>query len=97
MLELTILLTLICASIDYKSLPYLVAKYITPDGENLALIMKFGKASIALLVGVYTWLALTFDANGMSGAARGLVIWLLLEVSLSLWVLYKRARKVKQG
>jgi len=74
MLELTIILTLICASIDYKGMPYLVAKYITPDGGELALIMNFGEASIAMLVGVYTWLALTFDANGMTGAARGLEI-----------------------
>jgi hypothetical protein len=97
MLELTIILTLICASIDYKALPYLVAKYITPDGGELAPIMIFGKASIALLVGVYTWLALTFDADGMTGAARGLAIWLLADVSLSLWVLYKRTRKSHTG
>jgi hypothetical protein len=92
---LTIALALICAAIDYKALPFLVVKYVKPTGGNLSHIMTFGKMTIALLVGVYTWLALIFNANGLHIAARVLVIWLFVDVSFSLWTLYRNARRGK--
>ena len=79
--------------LDYKNMPYLVGKYLTPDDGELTFVVKYGNALIALMVGVYSWLALTFNVNGMTGAARILEIWLLVEVFLSLSVLFKQDRE----
>jgi hypothetical protein len=92
LLLITIALALFCAAIDYKALPLLVARYVKPSGGNLSQLLKFGKMTISLLVGVYTWLALLFNANGLTIAARVLVIWLLVDVSFSLWTLFRKVR-----
>ena len=92
MLLLTIALALLCAAIDYKALPLLVARYVKPSGGNLSQLLRFGKMTISLLVGVYTWLALLFNAYGLTVAARVLVIWLLVDASFSLWTLFRKVR-----
>ena len=92
MLLITIALALLCAAIDYKALPLLVARYAKPSGGNLSQILNFGKATIALLVGIYTWLALLFNSYGLTVAARLLVIWLLVDASFSLWTLFRKVR-----
>jgi len=88
----TIALTLACAAIDFKALPLLVVRYVKPSGGNLSQILRFGKVTIALLVGIYTWLALVFNFYGLMVAAQVLVIWLLLDVSFSLWTLFRKVR-----
>ena len=92
LLLITITLALLCAVIDYKALPLLVARYVKPSGGNLSQLLRFGKMTIALLVGVYTWLALLFNAYGLPVAARVLVIWLLVDASFSLWTLFRKIR-----
>jgi hypothetical protein len=92
LLLLTIALALLCAAIDYKALPLLVARYVKPSGGNLSQLLRFGKMTIALLVGVYTWLALLFNAYGLTAAARVLVIWLLVDASFSIWTLFRKVR-----
>jgi hypothetical protein len=91
LLLITIALALLCAAIDYKALPLLVARYVKPSGGNLSQMLNFGKATVALLVGVYTWLALMFNALGLTVAARVLVIWLLVDALFSLWTLFRKA------
>jgi hypothetical protein len=90
MLLITIVLAMLCAAIDYKALPLLVARYVKPSGGNLSQLLRFGKMSISLLVGVYTWLALLFNAYGFTVAARVLVIWMLVDASFSLWTLFRK-------
>jgi len=92
LLLVTIVLALLCAAIDYKALPLLVARYVKPSGGNLSQLLRFGKITISLLVGVYTWLALLFNAYGLTVAARVLVIWLLVDASFSLWTLFRKVR-----
>jgi hypothetical protein len=92
LLLITITLALLCAAIDYKALPLLVARYVKPSGGNLSQILRFGKISISVLVGVYTWLALLFNAYGFTVAARALVIFLFVDASFSLWALFRKAR-----
>jgi hypothetical protein len=92
LLLITIALALLCAAIDYKALPLLVARYVKPSGGNLSQLLRFGKMTISLLVGVYTWLALLFNAYGLTVAARVLVIWLLVDASFSLWTLFRKVR-----
>ena len=92
LLLITIALALLCAAIDYKALPLLVARYVKPTGGNLSQLLRFGKMTISLLVGVYTWLALLFNAYGFTVAARVLVIWLLVDASFSLWTLFRKIR-----
>jgi hypothetical protein len=89
---ITIALALLSAAIDYKALPLLMARYAKPSGGNLSQLLMFGKVTIALLVGVYTWLALLFNAYGLTDAARVLVIWLLVDTSFSLWTIFRKVR-----
>jgi hypothetical protein len=93
MFILTIILILACSTLDYKNLPYLVGKYLIPACGNLSFFVKYGNLLIALMVGVYTCLALVFDADNMVVNARTLVIWLLVEISLSLSLIFKRDRE----
>jgi hypothetical protein len=92
LLLMTIALVLLCAAIDYKALPLLVVKYVKPSGGNLSQILMLGKVTIALLVGIYTWLALVFNAYDLPVAALVLVIWLLVDASFSLWTLFRKVR-----
>jgi hypothetical protein len=92
LLLITIALALLCAAIDYKALPLLVARFVKPTGGNLSQLLRFGKMTISLLVGVYTWLALLFNAYGLTVAARVLLFWLLVDVSFSLWMLFRKVR-----
>jgi hypothetical protein len=87
---ITIALALLSAAIDYKALPLLVARYVKPSGGNLSQLLRFGKMTISLLVGVYTWLALLFNAYGLTVAAQALVIFLFVDTSFSLWKLFRK-------
>jgi len=92
MLLLTIVLVLICAVIDYKALPLIVARYTKPAGGNLSQALNFGRFTISLLVGIYTWIALIFSAFGLKTAAQGLIIWLLVDASFSVWSIFRKSK-----
>ena len=87
----TIALVFACATIDYKALPKIADKYVKPGG-TMSQALNFGRLTISLLVGFYTLLALVFDFYGLETAAWLLVIWLLVDASFSIWVLFGKRK-----
>ena len=89
---LTIALVFACATIDYKALPQIVTRYMKPAGGNMSQALNFGRLTISLLVGFYTLLALVFDCYGLETAAWLLIIWLMVDASFSIWVLFRKRK-----
>jgi hypothetical protein len=92
---LTIILALVCAIIDYLALP-MMARRNAPPGSDLKAVQKMGRVSITCLTGVYTWMALMFNANDWKVAALVLPAWLVLDASFKLWTISRKIPVAKQ-
>lgn len=95
LLGLNLALIHLNAIVGYHALPYCVKRHARPT-TNHDRVIKVGKISIAVLVGVYTFLAMFIHHLESVGFAVALAVYILVDMAIAIRM-YVQGRPEKKA